>query len=81
MTWWQQPFIQVSLPVMITFVLATWYQSARITDLHKLIDDLRDTMNRRFDAIEKRLSSIDDLLRDHERRITTLEERTSPLRR
>jgi hypothetical protein len=85
MTWWQQPFFQVALPIIVTFALATWYQSSRITDLRetmgKRIDDLKDSMNKRLDAIEKRLSSIEDLLRDHDRRITTLEERTSPLRR
>jgi hypothetical protein len=85
MTWWPQPFFQVALPIIITFALATWYQNSRITDLRdmlgKRIDDLKDSINKRLDAIEKRLSSIEDLLRDHDRRITTLEERTSPLRR
>ncbi|MBZ5618234.1 MAG: hypothetical protein LAQ69_05770 [Acidobacteriia bacterium] len=103
MSWWQQPFFQVALPIIITFAIATWYQNSRITDLRdsigrriddsnkridnlgdslsKRIDDLRDAINKRFDAIEKRLSSIEDLLRDHDRRITTLEERTSPIRR
>ena len=73
MNWWQQPFFQVALPIIITFVIATWYQSKRI-------DDLRDAMSRRFDAIERRLERIESLLTDHDR-ITALEERTSPLRR
>lgn len=85
MTWWPQLFFQVALPIIITFALVTWYQNSRITDLRdmlgKRIDDLKDSINKRLDAIEKRLSSIEDLLRDHDRRITTLEERTSPLRR
>jgi hypothetical protein len=74
MNWWQQPFFQVALPIIITFAIATWYQSKRI-------DDLRDAMNRRFDAIERRLERIENLLSDHDRRISVLEERTSPLHR
>jgi di/tricarboxylate transporter len=61
MTWWQQPFFQISLPIMIIFVLVTWYTA---------IKDRRDALRRR----------IDDLLQDHERRIKTMEERTSPIR-
>ena len=88
MNWWQQPFFQVALPIVITFAIATWYQSKRvddqgkcIDDLGKRIDDLRDSMNRRFDAIDRRLERIENLPADHDRRITVLEERTSPVRR
>jgi len=36
MTWWQQPFFQVALPIIIAFAIATWYQSAVnvVTGLH-----------------------------------------------
>ncbi|MBV8728353.1 MAG: hypothetical protein JO336_00955 [Acidobacteriia bacterium] len=89
--WWQQPFFQVALPIIITFILATWYQSSRVTDLRdalgKRIDDLRSDMNARFagvdgrlDAIDRRLDRIESLMVDHSSRITKLEERTSPLR-
>jgi hypothetical protein len=61
--WWQQPFFQVALPVMVTFVIATWYQAGRITDLRetigKRIDDLRSDMNARFAAIEARLDRLE----------------------
>ena len=91
MPWWQQPFVQVALPIIITFAIATWYQSKRVDDVNKRIDDLRDSlnrridaleasMNRRLDAIEARLARIETLLTEHDRRITALEERTSPLR-
>jgi len=75
MQWWQQPFFQVALPIIITFILATWYQSSRITDLRdslsKRIDDLRDglsgriedlrrDMNTRFAAVEKRLERLEE---------------------
>jgi hypothetical protein len=74
MNWWQQPFVQVALPIIVTFAIATLYQGKRI-------DDLRDSMNKRFDAVERRLERIESLLTDHDRRITVLEERTSPLHR
>jgi hypothetical protein len=49
--------------VIVTLVLATSYQSARITDLRdalgKRIDDLRADMNVRFMAIEKRLDKLE----------------------
>jgi hypothetical protein len=78
MNWWQQPFVQVALPIIVTFAIATWFQSKRIDDLRdslgRRIDELRDSMNHRFDVVERRLERID-------RRITVLEERTSPLHR
>ena len=74
MNWWQQPFVQVALPIIVTFAIATLYQGKRI-------DDLRDSMNKRFDAVERHLERIESLLTDHDRRITVLEERTSPLHR
>jgi hypothetical protein len=70
MQWWQPPFLQVALPVMVTFILATWYQSGRISDLGgrisdvrdslgKRIDDFRSEMNIHFAAVEKRLDKLD----------------------
>jgi hypothetical protein len=59
--------------MIVAFMAANLFQNKRI-------DDLRDLMNRRFDAFEVRLTRTDALLTDHHRRLTTLEERTSPLR-
>jgi hypothetical protein len=42
--WWQPPFVQVALPIIVAF--ATLYHGKRI-------DDLRDSMNKRFDAVER----------------------------
>lgn len=72
--WWQQPFFQVALPIIITFALTYWIHNKRI-------DDLKDALSKRLDAIERCLERIEQLLTDHDRRITALEERTSPLRR
>jgi tetrahydromethanopterin S-methyltransferase subunit G len=86
--WWQQPFFQVALPIMVMFALTYWAHNRRIDDLNrriddlnKRIDDLKEALSKRLDAIERRLERIEHLLADHDRRITALEERTSPLRR
>jgi hypothetical protein len=76
-----EPFFQVAPPIIITFAIATLFQSKRMDDLSKRIVDVRDSMNQRFDAVERRLERIENLLTDHDRRITVLEERTSPLHR
>jgi len=88
MAWWQQPFFQVALPVIVAFFLANWSQSKgfdtmnrRIDDVNRRIDDLRDSLSRRLDSIDQRLGRIENLLMEHDRRITSLEERTSPIRR
>lgn len=64
MQWWQQPFFQVALPIIVTFILATWYQAGRISDLRdslgKRIDDLRADINTRLAAIEKRLDKLEE---------------------
>ena len=84
MSWWQEPFFQVALPIIVTFAIATSFQSKRIDDLRdslsRRVDDLRNSINTRLEAIEIRLSRIEDLLSHHDRRLTVLEERTSPLR-
>ncbi len=85
------PFMQVALPIMVTFAIATWYQSKRVDDLRldmsKRMDDLRsdmigrfDEVNRRFDRLDESLKEIRNLLATHDQRIARLEERTSPVR-
>jgi hypothetical protein len=69
MEWWKEPFFQVALPIMVSFAFATWFQSKRI-------DDLKDALSKGLDSIEQRLVSIESLLKDHDRRLTTLEART-----
>jgi len=81
MNWWQQPFVQVALPIIITFAIATWFQSKRIDDLRDSLNRRIDGLGNRLDAIDRRLERIENLLTDHDRRITVLEERTSPLHR
>jgi hypothetical protein len=69
MVWWQQSFVQVTLPVMITVVLTTWYQCRRFTavrdSIGKRIDEVRSIIASstcwRMDCFWK--ISLDDLLR------------------
>jgi hypothetical protein len=58
MPWWQQPFIQVTLPLMITFAGVALAQTVNI---HRRIDDLA----RRVDEIIRRLERIESLLGGH----------------
>lgn len=70
MPWWQQSFFQVALPIVL----------AQLLGIVVLVFGFLN-QNKRLDDIIARLGRIEDLLREHDRRITTLEERTSPLRR
>ena len=61
-----QPFFQVTLPLMVTFVAsmwaANWMQNKRIDEISKRIDD-----------VIKRLDRIEARLDDFANRITALE--------
>jgi hypothetical protein len=51
----QQPFFQVTLPLMVTFVAAIWIAQ---WVQNKRFDDFKETINRRFDEVIKRLDRI-----------------------
>ena len=81
----QQPFFQVTHPLMGTIIVATW---AMVSVNNRRLDDMRDGFNKRLDDIirrlervETRLDNIEGVLRDFGQRITRLEERTSPIHR
>ena len=65
-----QPFFQISLPIMCTFAVtvwaATWMQNKRLDEMSKRIDE-------RLGDIVSRLRRIEDKLDNFEHRITTLE--------
>jgi ABC-type sugar transport system permease subunit len=54
-----QPFFQITLPLMATFVAAIWLASW--------------SQNKRLDDIVARLTRIENLLADHDKRLTVLE--------
>ena len=87
-----QPFVQIALPLLLGMFLTAWAaittNNKRFEDMNKRFDDLSREMNRRFedmsremnrrfDEVLKRLDSIDSILRNHENRITRIEERSS----
>ena len=63
---WNQPFFQITLPLMVTFIAtiwaATWLQ------------------NKRLDDIIARLKRIEEKLDDHADRLARLEERSGIVR-
>ena len=75
-----QPFFQVALPLIITIVIAVWVNNKGIDGIHKRLDDIvtsnnkgMDGVHKRLDDIVARLTRIENLLGEHDRRITTLE--------
>lgn len=71
------PFFQITLPLMVTFVatvwVASWSQNKRLEEMSKRFDDRLSEMSKRVDDIITRLTRIENLLTDHDRRINTLE--------
>lgn len=53
--WYKEPFFQVALPIIVMF-LFTWWQH------NKRIDDLRASINERFEAFGKRIDDRFDAL-------------------
>jgi len=71
------PFVQIALPIIITFIIASWRDGKRFDDINRRIDD----MINRIDEVIKRLDRIDGTLSEFAQRIVRVEERTSPLAR
>ena len=65
--------MQTALPIMFTILIAVWVNNKSIDGIHRRLDDMRNDIVKRPDRIEGKLD-------DHDRRITRVEERTSPLR-
>lgn len=65
-----QPFFQVTLPIMVTFVITiwatNWTQNKRFEDfregLYKYMDVKFKSLEDRLDKIEKRLDKVEDKL-------------------
>ena len=80
MQWWQQPFFQVALPIVIAMILSTWYQSSRIDDVIGPVNDMRDSLGKRIDDVRDSLGKrIDDLRGDMNNRFTAVEKRLEKL--
>lgn len=81
----QQPFFQVTLPLMVTFIatmwIAQWAQNKRFDDLNKRFDDLGRRLEEMKSEIVRRLDAIDAKLDNHHERIIRLEADASPIAR
>ena len=81
----QQPFFQVTIPLMVTFVATIWLaggsQNKRLDEMAKRLDGRIDGVIARLDEVIARLAPIEQKLENHDERIVRLEERTSPLGR
>ena len=69
------------LPILVTLVLGFLGVIVSIFNQNKRFDDLKDSMNQRFNAVDRRfdevlvrLDRIEDKQDTHEHRITRLEE-------
>lgn len=79
------PVVQVTLPIVLAIGIAAWLNNRRIDDLNRRIDDLRADLNRRIDDLRNELLPIlrelQAIAKNHEKRISVLEERSSPILR
>ncbi len=83
------PSLNVTLPIVITILIAAWLNNRRIDTIDKRFDDVHgrfddvhrrfDDVHRRIDNIDKRLGEILSTLKDLDRRVTVLEERSAPI--
>jgi hypothetical protein len=73
----EQPFFQITLPLMVTFVATiwagAWAQNKRLDEMSKRIDDRFNEVSRRFDELAARLARLEAWFVDHENRLTKLE--------
>jgi hypothetical protein len=76
MPWFQQPFFQVGLPVILAVLFAVWREDKRFKEFKEAVTQQFAAVNKRLDEIIKHLDGIDTLLREHDRDITSLKERT-----
>lgn len=61
-----QPFLQITLPLMVTFVAtmwaASWLQNKRFDDFKEYFKDI----NKKLDKIDEKLEKLDERIRNLE---------------
>jgi hypothetical protein len=81
----QQPFFQVTLPIVIAMFATVWAlistNNRRLDDIRLELTTLRGEINTRFGEVNRRLDQIDGTIRTYGEKIAVLEERSSPLGR
>ena len=74
--WKNTPFIQVTLPVILSIFLATSWVNFGLTQMDKRIDAIEKRMDRlesRMDRLENRMSSVENLLVKIDQRLSKIE--------
>jgi hypothetical protein len=88
----QQPFFQVTLPIILAMIATVWALvstnnrrlddvRADLKDFRAELKDFRAEVNVRFEQVGRRLDQIDDTLKTYGQKIAVLEDRSSPLAR
>jgi len=88
----QQPFFQVTLPILIGMFATVWALvstnnrrlddiRADLKDFRADIKDFRSEVNTRFGQVNGHLDHIDETLKTYGQKIAVLEDRSSPLAR
>ncbi len=82
----KDPFFTITLPLVLAIFIAAWLHNKHFDALNRRIDDLRaemnhrlDEMSRRIDEMNRRMDEMLAVLHDLDRRVTRLEERSSPV--
>lgn len=74
------PFVQVALPIMITFMAAAWLNGKRLddfrADINRRFDEMRSDINRRFDEVNKRFDDVNSRFDSVERRLEMIQAST-----
>lgn len=65
-------FIQVALPIIVTFIGAAWLNNRGIDGVGKRLDDFKGEMNRRFDEVNRRFDQVNLRFDRMDTRIDTL---------
>jgi len=73
-------FVQIALPIIITFIAAAWLNGKRIDDMKSHFDHRFDEVVKRLDRMDVRFDRLEATPGQHDQRITRVEERTSLLR-
>jgi hypothetical protein len=88
----QQPFFQVTLPIILAMIATVWALvstnnrrlddiRADLKDFRAEVKDFRAEVNTRFGLVTVRLDHMDETLKTYGQKIAVLEDRSSPLRR
>ena len=73
--WKNTPFIQVTLPVILSIFLATSWGNFAIVSLDRRID----SVDKRIDSVDKRINSVDKRINSVDKRINSVDKRLGKL--